>query len=298
MLRKLFHQARWALKRSGLTSARYWTKHNVTLHHAFTSASDSLEYFHWRNDQYVGYIDLLPVAGQDGKIVLDYGCGPGHDLVGFGVYSQPQRLLGLDVSSSSLAEARSRLALHDIRAELVQLDEASKRLPLDDASVDYIHCSGVLHHIADREGTLRELRRIVRPDGEMRIMVYNYDSIFLHLHTAYVAQVCQGRYAGESIRQAFAHMTDGPDCPIAEVYRPQELIDLAQRCGWQAEHLGNAPSIFEVSLLPQRFAAIQDRRLPAEHRQFLLNLTFSDAGLPMWNSEQAGVDGCYRLRPA
>ena len=25
----------------------------------------------------------MPVSGRDGDIVLDYGCGPGHDLVGF-----------------------------------------------------------------------------------------------------------------------------------------------------------------------------------------------------------------------
>jgi len=298
MLRNLIHQARWVLTRSGLSPARYWTKHNVTQHHTFTSAEDSLEYFHWRNDQYIGYIDLLPVAGQDGKVVLDYGCGPGHDLVGFAVYSRPQRLIGLDVSSSSLGEARNRLALHDAQVDLIQHDEKSPRTPLEDASVDYIHSSGVLHHIADREGVLQELRRVIRPDGEMRVMVYNYDSIFLHLYTAYVVQICQGRYSGETVRQAFSHLTDGPHCPIAEVYRPQEFIDLAQRCGWRAEHLGNATSVFEVGLVPARCNAIQDRRLPAEHRQFLLGLTFNPAGLPLWNHQQAGVDGCFRLWPA
>ena len=55
----------------------YWTRHNVTLHAAFPTVEASLEYFDWRNDQYPGYIDLMPVQGQDGKVVLDYGCGPG-----------------------------------------------------------------------------------------------------------------------------------------------------------------------------------------------------------------------------
>jgi SAM-dependent methyltransferase len=298
LLRQLIHQARWALTRSGLSAAAYWSKHNVTQHHAFASANESLEYFYWRNDQYVGYIDLLPVIGQEGKVVLDFGCGPGHDLVGFGLFSRPRRLVGVDVSPRSLDEARRRLALHAIEAELVCQPERQIVLPLDDGAVDYVHCSGVLHHIADREGTLKELRRVVHRDGEMRVMVYNYNSLFLHLYTAYVVQIYQGRYRHENVRQAFAHLTDGPHCPVAEVFRPEEFIDLAQRCGWRAEHLGNATSVFELGLLPERFRAIQDRRLPAEHRQFLLNLTFDAAGLPLWNSQHAGVDGCFRLRPA
>jgi ubiquinone/menaquinone biosynthesis C-methylase UbiE len=290
--------AKAAAAAGAVTPARYWTSHNVARHHAFTSAAESLEYFHWRNDQYVGYIEMLPVAGHDGKVVLDYGCGPGHDLVGFAVFSRPRRLIGLDVSATSLAQARARLAFHDAAVELVHHDDASPRLPFADASIDYVHSSGVLHHVADPAGVLRELRRVVRPDGEMRVMVYNYESLFLHLYTAYIVQIRAGRYPGESVRQAFSHLTDGPDCPIADVYRPREFVALAESCGWRAEHLGNATSVFEIGLVPERCAAIPDRRLPAEHRRFLLELTFDAAGLPLWNGRHAGVDGCFRLRPA
>ena len=61
-------------------SDNYWTHHNVTLHKRFRTAEESLEYFAWRNAQYIDYIDLLPVAGHDGQVIVDYGCGPGNDL--------------------------------------------------------------------------------------------------------------------------------------------------------------------------------------------------------------------------
>src|SRR5437762_4766557 len=85
--------------RSGTSAAvaDYWTRYNVTLHQHFTSPSESLAYVRWRNDQYFGYIDLMPVDGQEGKTVLDFGCGPGHDLVGFATRSRPARLIGIDV---------------------------------------------------------------------------------------------------------------------------------------------------------------------------------------------------------
>ena len=63
--------------------ADYWTRYNVTSHERFASAANSLAYLRWRNDQYFGYSELMPVDRQDGKVILDFGCGPGHDLVGF-----------------------------------------------------------------------------------------------------------------------------------------------------------------------------------------------------------------------
>src|SRR5947207_1264463 len=98
--------------------ARYWTAHNVTSHHEFGSIGNSLEYLHWRNDQYFDYIKLMPLDRLDGKTVLDFGCGPGHDLVGFGSFSKPARLVGVDLSSVSLGQASRRVALHGIKTDL------------------------------------------------------------------------------------------------------------------------------------------------------------------------------------
>src|SRR4051812_28062961 len=74
---------------SSLSSESYWSDFNVTLHKKFASAAESLEYMDWRNDQYVDYLKFLPVSSHDGEVILDYGCGPGHDLVGFLTHSRP-----------------------------------------------------------------------------------------------------------------------------------------------------------------------------------------------------------------
>jgi ubiquinone/menaquinone biosynthesis C-methylase UbiE len=81
--------------------------------------------------------------------VLDFGCGPGHDLVGFGTQSKPARLVGVDVSRSSLAEARRRLALHEVTPDLLYHDINAGPLPFEDGSFDLAHSSGVLHHMQD-----------------------------------------------------------------------------------------------------------------------------------------------------
>lgn len=274
----------------------YWTGHNVTLHRTFASAADSLAYFKWRNDQYFNYLELMPVTGFDSKAVLDFGCGPGHDLVGFSAMSQPNRLVGADVSSTSLAEARARLAIHGKNVELLQLDPRSSEIPLASGSIDHIHSSGVLHHTPDPLALLKELRRVLRPDGTMNVMIYNYDSVWLHLYVAYVKQILEGLYVGEDIRAAFRHTTDGVDCPISNVYRPDEWIALCNAAGFKGGFSGAAVSLWECSLLGRyRFDACMREELPAESREFLLGLTLDSQGYPVHRGNYAGVDGCFRL---
>lgn len=283
------------LKDQGTVSSEYWTKYNVTLHHNFSTKEDSLEYFHWRNDQYFNYINLMPVSGFDGKIILDFGCGPGHDIIGFGTFSKCKRLVGVDVSPSSIAEAKSRQKLHGISAELIAIESGVVDLPFEDSTFDHIHSSGVLHHTPDPVGILKELRRVLKPSGSIYVMVYNYDSLWVHLYVAYHRMIIQGLYREDTLREQFRHSTDGENCPISNCYRQSEWIALCAEAGFEAHFSGAAVSVFELSLSDKRFAAIMDRRLPAESRAFLTSLEFDRYGAPKYRGHYAGVDGCYRL---
>jgi ubiquinone/menaquinone biosynthesis C-methylase UbiE len=274
----------------------YWTGHNVTAHYGFKDVADSLDYLHWRDAQYYGYADLMPTAGFDGLSILDFGCGPGHDLVGFGVFSKPSRLTGIDVSPTSLAQAQSRLGLHGISADLHRVDVQQQSLPIPDGSIDLVHCSGVLHHMADPGRALREFRRVLKPGGTAQIMVYNRQSLFYHLYVPYVLQIEEGKLSGLSRDDAFRGSTDGPDCPISRAYRQEEFQGLADPFGFELVSYGVAVSASEMIQLPKRHMAMLDRRLPRESREFLSGLRFDDRGLPLANGQHAGIDGCYRFR--
>jgi SAM-dependent methyltransferase len=276
------------------TSADFWTRYNVTGHRAFASAEESLAHFRWRSDQYIDYLRYMPVDGQDNRVVVDYGCGPGHDLVGFAVHSRPARLIGIDVSPASLEQARRRLALHGSRPELLQIGE-NVRLPLESASVDYIHTSGVLHHVPDPLAVLLEFKRVLRPAGEVRVMVYNADSLWLHLHVAYVVRIVHGLYRDLPVREAFGRFTDGEECPLATVYTPGEFCALAASAGFACRFLGAALAVAELADWPNRCEAIMHPDLEPEHREWLLSLEIDRRGLPTFAGTLAGQDGCYRL---
>jgi SAM-dependent methyltransferase len=278
------------------TTTEYWTHHNVTAHRRFASVEDSLQQLEFRNQHYAGYIDLLPVTGKDGLTVLDYGCGPGHDLVGFAHYSRPRRLVGVEVSTSSLAEARQRLELHRAQAELVRIDYGNYDLPFEAASFDYIHCSGVLMCIEDPPRLLREIYRILKPGGEVRLMVYNHDSVWLHLYVAYIVQIENALYADLPTRVAFTRTTDGEDCPLNAVWRPEEMLALGEQAGFEPAFLGAAVSLWELYLLPKRHIACLHPALPRESRAFLMNLHLDQQDMPTHGDHRAGIDGCFRFR--
>lgn len=275
----------------------YWTRINVTDHYEFKDQQDSLDYFHWRNMLYSNYIENMPVSGFDNLDILDYGCGPGHDLVGFAYYSKPRRLVGVDVSTTSLSEAKTRLELHSDDVEFIQIDEKTQTLPLEDSSFDLIHSSGVLHHVPDALRILQEFRRIVRPTGKCQIMVYNRDSIFFHLGISHQRILVEKQFSGLSLEEAFQRSTDGPDCPISRCYRPKEFIALGEQAGFDSQLRGVGVTPWEMQLLPSRFDAMAARELAHESRKFLYDLSFDEKLRPIYNGHVAGLDGCFELTP-
>ena len=143
-------------------SEAYWTAYLVA-NEPWKTRESSLEHFNWRNALYPGYIELMPVNNADNMDVLDYGCGPGNDLVGFAEFSNTKSLTGVDVSSTALKKSRDRLSLHDINASLIKIEENENILPLSSNKFDLVSSSGVLHHVKNLDIALKEIHRVLKP---------------------------------------------------------------------------------------------------------------------------------------
>jgi ubiquinone/menaquinone biosynthesis C-methylase UbiE len=278
----------------------YWTNHTVRAPQVH-SAFQSRRYLQWRFNAYPKFEELTELYGEhEGQIVLDYGCGPGNDLVGFALHSRAAKIIGMDVSLTSLRLASRRLALHKVpvdRIQLRQLSDASPAIPLPDESVDFISCQGVLQHTSYPDQILIEWRRILRPGGTACVMVYNRDSVKFHLAVGYEKMVLEGAFPGLTTEEAFSRSTDGPNCPIARCWRHQEFESMALSAGLSCEYKGGYFSTYELKSLETRLAQARvDRRLTPEHRDFLTELALDEAGLPVYDDFWAGVGGVYFLR--
>jgi ubiquinone/menaquinone biosynthesis C-methylase UbiE len=278
----------------------YWGGHTV-YSPPFATAGESSRNLEWRFEEHPLFREFSGLWGEhDGEVVLDYGCGPGNDLVGFLIHTGAEKVIGLDISREALELARRRIALHRVprdRVELIQLNDSRPQIPLPDGSVDFLQSQGVLQHTSDPLSILRELHRVLKPGGEARVMVYNRESVWLHLYTAYVVMELEGQHRGVDVEEAFQLTTDGPECPIARCWRPRDFTALCAEAGFETEFLGGYLTRHELEMLSGHLdRAVGDPRLAEEHRGFLRSLEFDRAGLPLHGEAYAGVGGAYLLR--
>ncbi|WP_138512583.1 class I SAM-dependent methyltransferase [Maricaulis alexandrii] len=96
--------------------------------------------------------------------VLEVGIGaaPNLELYDSGKVEQ---LIGVDPSAGMRRKAAKKLAGTAIAHEL--LDAGGEALPLDDASVDTIVLTYTLCSIPDAEQAMREMRRVLKPEGQL-----------------------------------------------------------------------------------------------------------------------------------
>lgn len=103
---------------------------------------------------------------REGDSVLDAGCGTGRalpalrDAVGAG-----GTVLGADLTPEML-EAAAR-AGRDAAGTLLLAD--ASRLPLRDGCLDAVFAAGLISHLPGQEAGLRELARVVRPEGTLAL---------------------------------------------------------------------------------------------------------------------------------
>ena len=106
------------------------------------------------------------MAGRNQRTLrgLDVGCGTGRLLAFLHDAWPGMRWTGLDLSPPYLAEAR-RLIGRTARVKLIE--GAAEKLPFDDASLDIVVSSFLMHELPTevRTAALRETARVLKPGG-------------------------------------------------------------------------------------------------------------------------------------
>ena len=174
-----------------------------------------------------------------GKRTLEIGLGQGADA------EQIIRLgadwFGLDLTHESTKRVKLRLALRNLKFGGITNGSAVE-MPFADESFDIVFSHGVLHHIPEIKTAQREIRRILKPGGELIVMLYAKNSLNyrfsialvrrLGLIGAYFAKPSTNGLVGQHIQNArrlglwnylkmenFIHRnTDGALNPYSKVY--------------------------------------------------------------------------------
>lgn len=148
------------------------------------------------------------------KQVLEVGCGLGSDLCEFA--RAGACVTGIDLSTKSAALARKRLQVYNLLGDAFEAD--AERLPFREETFDLVYSFGVLHHTPRISQAIREIHRVLKLNGEIRIMLYHRWSI-----VAVQMYLRFGLFAGRPLRSladifASCHESPGTRCfSMAEV---------------------------------------------------------------------------------
>ena len=106
---------------------------------------------------------------QDKESILDFGCGTGR-LTEF-MAKDFKRVAGLDISSTMITQAKTRLA--DLK-NIEFLETDGRTIPLPNQSVDLVFSYLVFQHIKTRlmvKNTFKEIHRILNPKGIFKVLL-------------------------------------------------------------------------------------------------------------------------------
>ncbi|WP_158678616.1 class I SAM-dependent methyltransferase [Streptomyces sulphureus] len=148
-----------------------------------------------------------------GRSVLDLGCGVGRILTWLA--PRASEVVGVDVAPGMVARARARVAGFR-HVELRVGDMAA--VPAPDGHFDQVVCLGVFEHVpaAHRRRALEEIRRVLRPEGEL----------LLELNNAESALLCEA--AGDNPHRTGEQFENGYFC---ELVTAGDVLSVAQEVG-------------------------------------------------------------------
>jgi 2-polyprenyl-3-methyl-5-hydroxy-6-metoxy-1,4-benzoquinol methylase len=190
----------------------------------------------YTRDCFAGSLDkrIFANASRDSK-VLDLGCGVGMWLSQFAKRGY-RNLTGADLTSKALSIAQKRADTYGYEYALHK--ENAEELSYENCSFDHVNCQGVIHHTPNTENCIKEISRILKPDGTALISVYYKNIILRNWKLLYplgkILGMMKFGMKGRGREDIFkiknmndlTRLYDGADNPIGKVYSKMEFSNL------------------------------------------------------------------------
>jgi ubiquinone/menaquinone biosynthesis C-methylase UbiE len=161
----------------------YWNRAACDTWHA-QSQKFTREYFEqieeWRSRDQPFVHSFAQFTRYHGKRVLEVGFGAGTDFIQWlraGAVAS-----GVDLTEEALANLTHRISVYGLPAPACIKVADAENLPFETGYFDLGYSWGVLHHTPNTEKAVQELVRVVRPGGEVKIMLYNRRSLCAFQH--------------------------------------------------------------------------------------------------------------------
>lgn len=197
--------------------ANHWDKNVCDLNRAESfEALDKM-----RPQQYPYVKKELRLTNLDGKKIIEIGVGCALEACTILTNTRPSLYVLYDISPVTLKTATGHIKKHhpDVNLQSVNGDMENIK-DFTDNFFDRVHAFGSIHHTPNPQQAIKEISRILKPDGEFIFMMYCKDSIryrFIFPLTMKM-KLKKVHSADEWVR-----VLDGWDNPLGKAYSKKEI---------------------------------------------------------------------------
>jgi ubiquinone/menaquinone biosynthesis C-methylase UbiE len=198
---------------------------------------DAYDAFKYRTEPHI--LAALDRFDFDGKKVLEIGLGQGAESEQ--LIRRGAEWSGLDLTQEAVERVSTRTKIRSLPFDDIKVGTALA-IPYPDSSFDVVFSHGVLHHVPDIKRAQAEIRRVLRDDGSLIVMLYAKRSLNYGLSIAVVRRLGlmgltllrinlggayeqhrqnareQGLFNYLAMRNFVHRSTDGPLNPYSKVY--------------------------------------------------------------------------------
>jgi len=115
----------------------------------------------WRN------FTMRKMDMKQGETALDLCCGTCDWTIQLAQASGTGKITGLDFSSNMLAVGQKKVDQTGLHSQIELVEGNAMELPFPDNSFDYVTIGFGLRNVPDFEQVIREMRRVVKPGGQV-----------------------------------------------------------------------------------------------------------------------------------
>lgn len=117
------------------------------------------------------------------KKVLEIGLGQGADSMQ--IINRGADFYGIDLTEESIRRLKERFKIFNSPYESVTVADATQ-IPFADNFFDIIYTHGVIHHSPEIELIVKEIHRVLRPNGKCVTMLYHKNSVNYYLSIFFI----------------------------------------------------------------------------------------------------------------
>jgi ubiquinone/menaquinone biosynthesis C-methylase UbiE len=129
---------------------------------------------------------------EDGALVLEAGCGVGAQTRIISVANPSVRFVSVDISEKSLTFAAD--TINNLNVTNVEFRRADvSELPFEDESFDHVFVCFLLEHLGNPEAVLKELKRVLRPQGTITVIEGDHGSAFFYPESPVARKLIQAQ---------------------------------------------------------------------------------------------------------